>query len=113
MPNTLIIMGDINSLLQMLIDRTIVFFILSVMLITGAFVRNSTMDKTSSWREMLIMSVFLAVIMTFLAGDVMKKVGFMYFLYALIIGLVEKETLMLLKRLVLNKIKGLLGNKKE
>lgn len=113
MPNTLIIMGDINSLLQMLIDRTIVFFILSVMLITGAFVRNSTMDKTSSWREMLIMSVFLAVIMTFLAGDVMKKVGFMYFLYALLIGLVEKETLMLLKRLVLNKIKGLLGNKKE
>ena len=108
--NTMLIV-DNPVIIQLITDRFIVFLAAFVMLLVGAFTRNSTMDKTSSFREMIIMSLFFALVLTFEANRIMKKMGYSIFFIALLLGLVEKETLQLVKKYVLYRLKNMLSTR--
>ena len=101
--NTMLVMNN-PQFIQVLTDRFIVFLALFVMLMVGAFTRNTTMDKTSSFREMIVVSVFLGLLMTFEADVIMKRTGYSMFFVALLLGLVEKEALQVIKKYIIAKI---------
>lgn len=102
----MILLNEWDALSAILIDRLFIFVLLFGLLIAGAFTRNSTIDKSSSFKEMLILSLFFALTITLKAEWIMNKVGYSMFLFAMFIGLVEKEVIVMLKKYIILKIKG-------
>lgn len=109
MNQTLLITNNLDLLLQVFFDRSLIFAILFTLLVGVGAIRNSVMDKTSSFREVLYIALFLSVALTIAAPYFMKKVGFYYFLYIMGIGLIQKETLFILKKYVLQRVKKFSG----
>ena len=120
----MILLNEWDALSAILMDRLIIVVLLFGLLMAGAFTRNSTIDKSSSFKEMLILSLFFALTITLKVEWVMNKVGYSMFLFAMFIGLVEKEVIVMLKKYIILKIKSFVnrnikdddkkdGNKKE
>ena len=109
MNQTLLITNNLDLLLQVFFDRSLIFAILFTLLVGVGAIRNSVMDKTSSFREVLHIALFLSVALTIAAPYFMKKVGFYYVLYIMGIGLIQKETLFILKKYVLQRVKKFSG----
>ena len=110
----MILLNEWDTLSIILIDRLFIFVLLFGLLMAGAFTRNSTIDKSSSFKEMLILSLFFALAITIKAEWIMNKVEYSMFLFAMFVGLVEKEVIVMLKKYIILKIKGFVNkNLKE
>ena len=109
----MLILNNAEALISVLLDRTIIFGILFVLLMVGSYTRNSTMDKTSTLSEMIIMSIFFALAFTLAADEIMGKLGNMIYFVILMIGLVQKELMYMLKKHIVWKIKNFLDKNKK
>ena len=113
MNDNILILTNSEVMISILIDRAIIFGILFVLLMVGAYTRNSTMDKTSTLSEMIVMSIFFALAFTLAANKIMAKLGYMIFFVVLMIGLVQKELVYLLKKYIIWKMKHTLDKNKK
>lgn len=109
----MLILNNSEVLISILIDRAIIFGTLFVLLMVGSYTRNSTMDKTSTLSEMIVMSIFFALAFTLAADKIMAKIGYMIFFVVLMIGLVQKELVYMLKKYIIWRIKNFLDKSKK
>ena len=109
----MLILNNAEALISILLDRVMMFGILFVFLMVGSYTRNSTMDKTSTLSEMIIMSIFFALAFTLAAETIMRKLGSMIYFVVLMLGLVQKELMYMLKKYIIWKIKHTLDKNKK
>ena len=109
----MLILNNAEAFISILLDRAMMFGILFIFLMVGSYTRNSTMDKTSTLSEMIIMSIFFALAFTLAAETIMRKLGSMIYFVVLMLGLVQKELMYILKKYIIWKIKHTLDKNKK
>jgi len=109
----MLILNNAETSISILLDRAMMFGILFVLLMVGSYTRNSTMDKTSTLSEMIIMSIFFALAFTLAAENIMSRLGSMIYFVVLMLGLVQKELMYMLKKYIIWKIKNTLDKNKK
>ena len=109
----MLILNNTETSISILLDRAMMFGILFVLLMVGSYTRNSTMDKTSTLSEMIIMSIFFALAFTLAAETTMSRLGSMIYFVVLMLGLVQKELMYMLKKYIIWKIKNTLDKNKK
>lgn len=102
MGETLIIQ-NIELYKAFLMDKFILASIFFGLLMLSAFTRSIAVKKVS-YQEMICLSLFFAVLLALYAPKIMSVIGNNIFGLPFMIGLAEKEILLLIKRYTINRV---------